>query len=117
MCDTFLRIAKADYPDLLASVRGDAARAMTSWLVLYGYRPSVQWSDEDDCFIGCLRNGGSDFVSFYGKTAIGLQQAFENAVREYVVTKAKERHSSAPIPVPAPSGGGELATPQQTVPS
>lgn len=114
MCDTFLRIAKAQYPDFLASVQVDAARAMSSWLVLYGYRPSVQWSVEDDCFIGCLRNAGNDFVSFHGRTAVELQQAFEKAVREYVIVRAGERHSSALTPVAAPQDGGAPTKYQQS---
>ncbi len=116
MCDAFLRIAKTQYPDLLASVPSDAARAISSWLVLYGYRPSVHWSDEDDCFIGCLRNAGSDFVSFHGKTATGLQQAFEKAVREYMVTRAGERHSSARNQVLSPTHNGEPTIFQQSGP-
>ena len=71
MCDTLLRVANKQYADLLPSIRMDAARAITGWMVLFGYRANIQWSDEDDCFIGCVRNGGSDFVSFHGKTAEG----------------------------------------------
>lgn len=117
LCHAFLQTAKSRYPDLLANIRSDAARAMSGWLELYGYRPSIQWSDEDDCFIGCVRNAGSAFVSFHGKTPIGLQQAFEKAVRDYVVTRAEERHSSVLTPVPASSDDGVLAKPHQSASS
>lgn len=91
MCDEFLRVAHNQYPEFLSRVRHDAARAMSSWLVLYGYRPVIQWSEDDECFIGCLRNIGARTVGFHGKTAVALQQAFEDATRDYVTGRAKHR--------------------------
>jgi len=93
MCDTFLRVAQEQYTDMLPRVRIDAARAMTGWMVLFGYRALVQWSDVDDCFIGCVQNAGSDFVSFHGKTAAGVKEAFEKAVRDYMVKRTDGRRA------------------------
>lgn len=97
VCDETLKVAETQYRDLLPKVRFDVARVMSSQLVHYGYRSVVGWSDEDECFIGCLINIGEDFVSFHGKTAVDLQGAFKTAAQEYVIKRAEERHKmSAP---------------------
>lgn len=113
MCETFIRVAATQYPDLLPKVRQDVARAMSVWLGLHDYSAEVKWSGDEDCFIGHLRNTGRDSVSFHGKTPIGLERAFEKAVRDYMDAQARapetaEEPVATPQASPAPcdSGGG-----------
>ena len=83
MCETFIRVAQAQYADLLPRVRKDVAKAMSIWLCLGEYSAEVVWSADEDCFVGHLRNTGGDEVSFHGRTPIGLERAFEKAVSNY----------------------------------
>jgi hypothetical protein len=100
VCDETMKVAETQYRDLLPKVRSDVARVMSAQLVHYGYRSVVSWSDEDQCFIGCLINIGEDFVSFQGETAVGLQEAFKKATHEYVVKRAEERRTRDIVPEP-----------------
>ena len=94
MCENFLRVAATQYADLLPRVREDVAKAMSVWLGNSGYSAEIVWSGEEDCFVGHLRNTGKDVVSFHGRTPIGLERAFEKAVRDY-----KEAKDAAQPPV------------------
>jgi len=94
MCETFIRVAATQYADLLPKVRQDVARAMSVWLGLHDYSAEVSWSADDDCFIGHLRNTGEDRVSFHGKTPIGLERAFEKAVRDYMTARVQAREAA-----------------------
>jgi predicted HicB family RNase H-like nuclease len=53
-----------------------------------GYTAHIQYSDEDDCFIGEII-GIHDIVSFHGETVTELHEAFEEAVDDYLDTCAK----------------------------
>ena len=53
-----------------------------------GYAARVEYSDEDQCFIGHLA-GINDVVGFHGETVAGLRAAFEEAVDDYLETCEK----------------------------
>ena len=52
------------------------------------YVAQIQYSDEDNCFIGHLV-GIQDVIGFHGESVSELRAAFEEAVDDYVETCAK----------------------------
>lgn len=89
VCDAYLTVAKSSYPELLAKVRENVARAMSGWLVQDGYWADVIWSDEGGCFVGRLRGTGCDTANFRGETPAEMQEAFARAVRDHVATRGE----------------------------
>lgn len=57
-----------------------------------GYIAQVEYSAEDDCFVGHIA-GIHDVVGFHGDSVAKLHRAFEAAVDDYLVTckKAKKQ--------------------------
>jgi predicted HicB family RNase H-like nuclease len=53
-----------------------------------GYAARIEYSDEDDCFIGHIA-GINDVVGFHGESVDELRSAFEEAVDDYLETCAK----------------------------
>lgn len=58
-----------------------------------GYTARVEYSEEDECFVGHLA-GIRDIVGFHGESVSELKAAFEEAVDDYVATC--ERLGQAP---------------------
>lgn len=54
-----------------------------------GYVATIEYSDKDACFVGHLVGTDNDIVGFHGDTEAELQQAFEEAVDDYIRTKRK----------------------------
>lgn len=52
------------------------------------YVAQIQYSDEDNCFIGHLV-GIQDVIGFHGESVSELRAAFEEAVDDYLETCAK----------------------------
>jgi len=50
-----------------------------------GYTANIEYSAEDQCFIGYLA-GISDIVGFHGESINELRQSFEEAVNDYIET-------------------------------
>lgn len=55
-----------------------------------GYAARIEYSDEDDCFIGRIA-GINDTVGFHGNSVFKLRTAFKEAVDDYVQTCEKVR--------------------------
>lgn len=53
-----------------------------------GYVARIEYSDEDGCFIGHIA-AIQDVVGFHAETAATLQEAFEEAVDDYLETCKK----------------------------
>ncbi len=53
-----------------------------------GYSARIEYSDEDDCFIGHIA-GINDLIGFHGESVSELHAAFEEAVDDYVQTCIK----------------------------
>ena len=53
-----------------------------------GYAARIEYSDEDDCFIGHIA-AIQDVIGFHGDTVATLQEAFEEAVDDYLETCEK----------------------------
>lgn len=53
-----------------------------------GYAARIEFSDEDDCFVGHVA-GIRDVVGFHGDTVAGLRTAFREAVDDYLATCKK----------------------------
>ena len=53
-----------------------------------GYVARVEYSDEDQCFVGHL-TGITDVVGFHGESVQELRTAFEEAVEDYLETCQK----------------------------
>ena len=53
-----------------------------------GYAARVEYSEEDQCFIGHIA-GICDVVGFHGDSVAALRAAFEEAVGDYLETCAK----------------------------
>jgi predicted HicB family RNase H-like nuclease len=53
-----------------------------------GYAARIEYSDEDDCFIGHIA-GINDIVGFHGDSVAKLHAAFEEAVDDYLKTCKK----------------------------
>ncbi len=52
-----------------------------------GFTARIEYSDEDECFIGHIAKI-RDIVGFHGESMIEMQAAFEEAVDDYLETKA-----------------------------
>lgn len=50
-----------------------------------GYTANIEYSAEDQCFIGHL-TGITDIVGFHGESINELRQSFEEAVNDYIET-------------------------------
>lgn len=57
-------------------------------LAYRGYSASVDYSDEDGCFVGHIAEI-RDVVGFHGKSVEELRTAFEEAVDDYLDTCTK----------------------------
>ena len=57
---------------------------MSSTMIYKGYAARIEFSSEDDCFIGHIA-GIKDVVGFHAETVTELKQAFTEAVDDYVV--------------------------------
>lgn len=53
-----------------------------------GYAARIEYSDEDQCFIGHVA-GINDVVGFHGESVAELRTAFEEAVEDYLTTCEK----------------------------
>ncbi|SRR3989339_465294 len=53
-----------------------------------GYTTRIEYSEEDDCFVGHLA-GINDVVGFHGNSVSELHRAFEEAVNDYLKTCQK----------------------------
>jgi predicted HicB family RNase H-like nuclease len=53
-----------------------------------GYAARIEYSDEDECFIGHIA-GIQDVVGFHGDSVAALREAFEEAVNDYLETCEK----------------------------
>jgi predicted HicB family RNase H-like nuclease len=47
------------------------------------YYASIEYSDEDDCFIGHIANI-TDIIGFHGDSILELKQAFKESVDDYI---------------------------------
>jgi predicted HicB family RNase H-like nuclease len=56
---------------------------MSSSLVYRGYAACIEFSSEDECFIGHIA-GIKDVVGFHGESVTELKTAFEDAVNGYL---------------------------------
>ena len=61
---------------------------MNNSLAYEGFAARVEFSSEDDCFIGHIA-GIQDVVGFHGETVSELKAAFEEAVNDYLATCKK----------------------------
>ncbi|HFQ94036.1 MAG TPA: type II toxin-antitoxin system HicB family antitoxin [Anaerolineae bacterium] len=57
-----------------------------------GYAARIEYSDEDECFVGHIA-GIRDIVGFHGESVAELRQAFEEAVDDYLETCEKLNRS------------------------
>ncbi|MCB9421884.1 MAG: type II toxin-antitoxin system HicB family antitoxin [Ardenticatenaceae bacterium] len=57
-----------------------------------GYAARIEYSDEDECFIGHIA-GIQDVVGFHGDSVAELRAAFEEAVDDYLETCEKLNRS------------------------
>ncbi len=53
-----------------------------------GYAARIEYSDEDSLFVGHIA-GLKDIVGFHGESVRELRKAFEEAVTDYLDTRAK----------------------------
>lgn len=58
---------------------------MSNSLVYEGYAARIEFSSEDECFVGHIA-GIKDVVGFHGETVSELKAAFEEAVKDYLDT-------------------------------
>lgn len=58
---------------------------MSNSLVYQGYAARIEFSSEDECFIGHIA-GIKDVVGFHGESVSELKSAFEEAVNDYIET-------------------------------
>ena len=58
---------------------------MNSSLAHKGYVARIEFSAEDECFVGHLA-GVEDVVGFHGESVTELRDAFEEAVKDYLET-------------------------------
>ena len=61
---------------------------MNNSLTYQGYAARIEFSSEDECFIGHIA-GIKDTIGFHGETVAELKLAFEEAVEDYLVTCEK----------------------------
>ena len=59
-----------------------------STMTYKNYAAKIEYSDEDDCFIGHIA-GINDIVGFHGESVSELHSAFEEAVDDYLHTCKK----------------------------
>ncbi|WP_330924459.1 type II toxin-antitoxin system HicB family antitoxin [Candidatus Sororendozoicomonas aggregata] len=52
-----------------------------------GYAASIEYSDDDECFIGHIA-GIKDRVGFHGESVAELRESFQEAVEDYLETCA-----------------------------
>jgi predicted HicB family RNase H-like nuclease len=57
-----------------------------------GYAARIEYSDEDDCFVGHIA-GINDVIGFHADTVAKLHKAFEEAVDDYLETCKKAGRS------------------------
>ena len=50
-----------------------------------GYSAHIEYSEEDRCLVGHVA-GITDIIGFHGDTVAELQEAFEEAVEDYLET-------------------------------
>ena len=62
-------------------------------MTFQGYVALIEYSDEDQCFVGHI-TGIHDIVGFHGESVAELRTAFEEAVDDYL--EACEKLSRAP---------------------
>jgi len=55
-----------------------------------GYVARIEYSNEDDCFVGHVA-GINDIVGFHGESVKKLHKAFKEAVEDYVATCIKAK--------------------------
>jgi predicted HicB family RNase H-like nuclease len=65
---------------------------MKSSLAHKGYVARIEFSAEDECFVGHLA-GVEDVVGFHGESVTELRDAFEEAVEDYLETCERVRKS------------------------
>jgi predicted HicB family RNase H-like nuclease len=58
---------------------------MSNSLEYQGYAARIEFSSEDECFIGHIV-GIKDVVGFHGESVSELKSAFEEAVNDYIET-------------------------------
>ncbi len=58
---------------------------MSNILTYKSYAARIEFSAEDDCFIGHIA-GIKDVVGFHSETVAGLKAAFESAVDDYLAS-------------------------------
>lgn len=58
-----------------------------------GYSASVEYSEEDHCFVGHI-DGIRDVIGFYGNGVTELRAAFEEAVDDYLECLEQTPHRS-----------------------
>lgn len=69
---------------------------MNNSLTYQGYAARIEFSSEDECFIGHIA-GIQDTVGFHGESVSELKEAFEEAVKDYLETcKAVEKSPQKP---------------------
>ena len=61
---------------------------MTKPMEYKGYTANIEYSDEDNCFIGHIV-GINDIISFEGETVNEIRDDFHNAVNSYLASCAK----------------------------
>jgi predicted HicB family RNase H-like nuclease len=71
------------------------------------YTARIEYSDEDDCFVGHIA-GINDIVGFHGESVVQLRSAFKDAVDDYLDTckavgKEPQRPYSGNIMLRVPS--------------
>ena len=59
-----------------------------STMTYKGYAAKIEYSDDDDCFIGHIA-GIKDVIGFHADSVKELRRAFEEAVDDYLVTCEK----------------------------
>lgn len=57
-----------------------------------GYAARIEYSDEDDCFIGHI-SGINDIVGFHANSVSELHKTFEEAVDDYLLTCKRVKRS------------------------
>ena len=58
---------------------------MSNAMLHKGYAARVEFSPDDDCFVGHIA-GIKDIIGFHADTVVGLKQAFHEAVEDYLDT-------------------------------
>lgn len=61
---------------------------MNNSLTYQGYAARIEFSSEDECFIGHIA-GIKDIIGFHGESVSELRDAFETAVDDYLLTCEK----------------------------